>query len=588
MRNADARAPSASGAVLVLDADQASALAIVRSLGRRSIEVHAASHAESPLAGYSRHARQRLRYPDPMREEAGFLDWLTARLAEPTYDLVIPVTERSLVPMNRGRQRLDVSRIAMACETALEQVLDKDRTLSLARTLGIPAPTSIKVQSLEDAEAAVASLGLPVVVKPSRSMGSDGSAQVQLSVSYARDLRELRRQVQHALRFGDVVLQEWFQGDGVGVEVIADQGRIRCAFQHRRLHEVPLTGGGSSLRISEPVAPALRAASAQLMEALKWHGVAMVEFKHRPGTGEFRLMEINGRFWGSLPLAVAAGADFPYMLHELMCRGGVTEPAPARDGIVCRHLSRDIDWLEHVLRRAAPAGLARLPTWRQVARDTLLVLSPRHRFDVQSLSDIRPGLVDAGRIAQRQWRRIADAARMRRRLRSAVAAARPSGRGTQLMRRATSVLFVCYGNINRSALAHAHACARHPSRAKFASAGFHAEGGRPADPTMVSTAAAQGIDLRTWHSQPLTPALVAAAEVILVMELAHLDRLAREFPSAKDRVFLLGAPTAAATGKVEVIDPYGKPPEVYAQVCRQVIESVDAWLAESAAGGARA
>ena len=142
-------------------------------------------------------------------------------------------------------------------------------------------------------------------------MGQDASGHVQLAVSYAQTPAELKERVTHTLQFGQVVLQEYFSGEGVGVEVIAKPGEVQYAFQHRRLHEVPLTGGGSSLRVVRRWRPTCWKPPRKLLRAIGWHGVAMVEFKHNPDTGAFRLIEINGRFWGSLPLAVAAGADFP-------------------------------------------------------------------------------------------------------------------------------------------------------------------------------------------------------------------------------------------------------------------------------------
>lgn len=570
--------PPSPRAVLVLDGDQASALAIVRSLGRRSIAVHVASDAAAPLAGCSRYARQCLRYPDPMRDESAFVDWVVARLAEPLYELVIPVTERSLVALLRHRHRLDDRRVAMAPTAALEQVLDKDRTMALARSLGVAVPQSILVQGLDQLDAAAAQLGYPLVVKPSRSMGAHAGQRMQLAVSYARNARELRNQAEHALRFGQVLLQERFEGDGVGVELIADQGRVQYRFQHRRLHEVPLTGGGSSLRVSEAVVPALAEASDRLIAALGWHGVAMVEFKYAPASGEYRLMEINGRFWGSLPLAVAAGADFPALLHELLTTGRLTPCPPAREGIVCRQLSRDIDWLEHVLRKAAPPGLARLPSWQRVLLDTLLVLSPRHRFDVQSIRDPWPGLVDLGRIVQRQTARVRSTLQVRRRLQRAQREAAPGGPAQARVQQARSVLFLCHGNINRSAVAQMHAERRWAPQVHLASAGFHAVGDRPADPTMVQAAADAGLDLSHWHSRVVDHDLLSRADVVFAMELAHVDRLEREFPAARDKVLLLGAASAVDARACEIADPYGRPPEAYVQALRRVVESVDSWL----------
>lgn len=563
--------------MLVLDGDQPAALSIVRSLGRRALRVHVAAGSLSPLAGYSRYAQASAVYPDPLRDEYAFIDWLGTELGQHDYSLAIPVTERTVVPILRHRGRLPADRVALAPAGALEQVLDKERTFALAASLGIPVPRSVTVHSVDDALRVAPSLGFPIVVKPSRSVGSVGDMRVQLTVSYAHDTDQLSRQVTHALSHGGVILQEYFRGDGIGVELIADHGLVRYKFQHRRLHEVPLTGGGSSLRISEPVTPALGRAAESLMAALGWHGVAMVEFKHVAATGEFRLMEINGRFWGSLPLAVAAGADFPAMLHSLMTTGTVGATGAARSGIVCRNLGRDLDWLEHVLRRAAPAGLVTLPSAYSVVRDTLLMLSPRHRFDVQSFTDMRPGWVDLARIGRRQWQRVTGGLVRRHRLAAQRRAAR-AGTGEHRMRAAKQVLFLCYGNINRSALAQAHAEARHRGPVAFRSAGFHAAEARPADPTMVDVAARGGLDLSRWRSRTVTADLVREADLILAMELAHIDRLEAQFPEAHGKAFLLGARTAQGAAQVEIVDPYGQPPAQYQQVYGQVTAAVDAWM----------
>lgn len=572
----EAQSASATQPVLILDADQPSALAIVRSLARRGIAVHVASDAPNPLAAHSRHVQGLLQYPDPLREEAAFIRWMAD--CTHRFGLIIPVTERTVVPLLRHRQQLDDSRIAIAPSAALEQALDKDRTVALALALGIAVPLSITLHALDGLADAAARIGWPVVVKPARSVGQGDSQRVQLSVSYAHNLTELQAQAGHALRFGPVILQEFFQGDGIGIELIADQGMLRYAFQHRRLHEVPLTGGGSSLRISEAIVPALQAAATRLMRALAWHGVAMVEFKYQPATGQFRLMEINGRFWGSLPLAVAAGADFPAMLHELLTTGALRDHAPARIGVVCRQLARDIDWLEHVLRRAAPAHLVRLPTWREVLRDSLLVFSPRHHFDVQSLRDPRPGLVDLWRIARKQWQRMQAVLQRRRRLAQQRRAARCTGRAGQAMARARRVLFLCHGNINRSALAQAHAEGRHGGRLAYMSAGFHAPQDRPADASMVAVAARRGLDLQAWRSRTLTQQMVQDADVILAMELAHIDRLLQLHPAARGKTYLLGAAGGAGLDSIEIADPYGQATAAYERAADQVIRAVDGWF----------
>jgi len=571
---------SPSGTVLVLDADQPAALAVLRSLARRGLRVEVASTDSGAIGRRSRHASACWCHPDPLADADAFVQWLQAHLAAHHYALVIPLTERTVVPLSQQRDRFAPGLIAVADADALAQVIDKQRTVALAATLDIPVPLAEPVQDAAQAVQAARRLGYPVVVKPARSVGNQGGQRVQLSVSYAFNDRELVAQVESALRFGPVLLQEYFAGDGVGIELIADRGEVKYTFQHRRLHEVPLTGGGSSLRISEVPHPDLVDAASKLMRALRWHGVAMVEFKRNPASGAFRLMEINGRFWGSLPLAVAAGADFPAMLHALMTTGAVGSWPAARAGIVGRQLARDLDWLEHVVRRNAPARLVQLPSHREVLRDSLLVFSRQHRFDVQNWRDPWPGLVDLARIVSGQWQRLAGKLAQRHRSRQERQRAAALRQHWAAAPTPPRVLFLCYGNINRSALAQAHAQAQLPAPSRFQSAGFHAPQGRPADPVMVDVARGLGLDLGGWQSRTLSAEMVQGADLILAMEITHLDRLLRDHPEARARACLLDGTAPAA----EIPDPYGQARPVYDQVARRVCQAVDAWFRPRAAG----
>ncbi len=81
----------------------------------------------------------------------------------------------------------------------------------------------------------------------------------------------------------------------------------------------------------------------------------MVEFKLDARDGIPKLMEINGRFWNSLPLAIAAGVDFPFLLYTLGTKGKVPECFEYRVGVKNRWLLGDTRHLVEVF-RGRPAG----------------------------------------------------------------------------------------------------------------------------------------------------------------------------------------------------------------------------------------
>src|SRR5262249_37353097 len=115
--------------------------------------------------------------------------------------------------------------------------------------------------------------------------------------------------------------------------------------------EKPPTGGESVLRESIEPDPALLAASERLLQALRWTGVAMVEFRRTPD-GRALLMEMNPRLWGSVQLAIDAGVDFPALLVALY-RGEKSSPVEAVVGVRTRWLLGDLDHLAICLRRRA-------------------------------------------------------------------------------------------------------------------------------------------------------------------------------------------------------------------------------------------
>jgi predicted ATP-grasp superfamily ATP-dependent carboligase len=175
-----------------------------------------------------------------------------------------------------------------------------------------------------------------------------------------------------------------------------------AAFQHKRLREVPINGGASALRESVPLDPVMYDYAVRLMGALNWTGLAMVEFK--VGAAGAKLMEINGRVWGSLPLAVLSGMDFPGRLAELYLNGQPLNGSLATDyrvGVRARNLELDVLWIAKVLHGKRRYPFLAMPSRRQGLGALVELFNPSYKFDILSLEDPRPGLAELPKIIGR-------------------------------------------------------------------------------------------------------------------------------------------------------------------------------------------
>ena len=352
--------------VLVTDAPSNATLAVVRSLGRRGIPVGVCGFAdEFNLSSYSRWASESFILPSPSRDARGFIDALAELLASGKYPIVFPTTERTIQLIGAARARLpEWVRLPIPSEAALATVVDKERTIALARALNVRVPQSWCPDSEEAAAALASELAYPVIVKPRQTnfLASDGRlAKIDYAVvRSAEALLPAWRSVHAAVP--RPLVQTLVRGRGVGINTLWKDGEPVVWFSHRRVREIDLRGGRSTAAASVACDPRLLEAASSMLATLRWHGVAMVEFKWDDETETFWLLEINGRFWGSLPLALAAGVDFPYYLYQLANDEKVAPPTSYPMGLMARDAVAE---MKHFVRVMAHGAGTRLATLRQ-------------------------------------------------------------------------------------------------------------------------------------------------------------------------------------------------------------------------------
>jgi biotin carboxylase len=382
--------------VLVTDAAYPEGLTVVRSLGRAGWRVVGAHPVPRSRLARSRYEAASVATPDPGRDGLGAGEALAEVARRHNADLVFPTTEKSILALLSEMDRTGVELpLALPSRTSLDAAMDKSRTIDLAVSVGVPAPRSSLVHTLEEAEHAARDIGWPVVIKPVRSHRWTEDGRIETcSVSTVAGPDDLRRLSSSPTSLPALV-QEWVDGHGVGVEVLCDRGEIVAAFQHRRIHEVPRSGGRSALREASELDPALAEQAAALMSAMGWTGLAMVEFR-RGRDGVF-LMEVNGRVWGSIPLAVEAGIDFPLAAARLHLGMPVARHVRYSTGVRCVNLELELRWLASAVRDRVVEGGGSTVAAEDLRVALGALLDPRLRFDVARLEDPGPGLADGFR-----------------------------------------------------------------------------------------------------------------------------------------------------------------------------------------------
>lgn len=357
--------------VLVLDGQTNQALACVRSLGRARYDVLVAATRRGSLAAWSRFCRGRFRLDgETLRAFAALRDWARSK----GVDVVLPLTERACILCNFERDLWEAAGITVgaAPDELLRLAFDKARTVDIARQSGVAVPPTRVATSLAEARAAAAEIGFPCVVRSRFSNLWDGTKFLaDPGTTYVREAAELDAAIQRH-RQGDhwPLIQGFVPGQGKGVFALFDGGRAVAWFAHERLRDVRPSGSGSSLRRSAPLEPRLLSPAEWLLAAMIWQGPAMVEFRD-DGVHDPVLMEVKGRFWGSLQLTVSAGADFPQWWLAILRGRSVDRRTGYATGVTVRWLWGDVKRFLYILTGAPPGYPGRYPTIFQGLRELL-------------------------------------------------------------------------------------------------------------------------------------------------------------------------------------------------------------------------
>jgi predicted ATP-grasp superfamily ATP-dependent carboligase/protein-tyrosine-phosphatase len=581
--------------VIVTDGNERSALAVTRSLGQRGIPVYVGAETAVSLAGSSKYCTQSFVYPSPWSHPEEYVACLLDVARQWNATALFPMTDLAVELIGEHKERVGLAvTLPIPSLKQYRKLSDKYQLTVWAKEQGIPIPPTLFVPDGDVAKVIDQVTKWPVVVKPGRSLLKVEGMWKKTTVLYAHDPHDLLR-LYHEVWYlkWPSLLQERISGEGEGVFGLFSCGEPLALFAHRRLRERPPSGGVSVLRESIPLPPQMTDYALRVIKSADWHGVAMVEFKVDRDSDVPYLMEVNGRFWGSLQLAIDAGVDFPWLLHQHgtgeVIAGGNEQ---YQVGIKSRWWLGDLD---HLLLRlwktdkelSLPTGS---PSRLETIKNFFSVFDPKTKPEVFRLLDLKPGIHEIGtyfrplirRVASATYKRLLDARLALARAAWAVGVALRVHRfrtKQALCKRIATVLVLCKGNICRSPFAAGYLETESVKRRlsmKIFSAGLDTTAGKPAYPLAAMISKKCGIDLGSHLTTVISKDMIEKADLILVMEITHTQMLFRLFPEARTKTVLLGH--LSPDPLTDIRDPYGGTPEEFEQCYALIVKACDGLL----------
>jgi carbamoyl-phosphate synthase large subunit len=318
--------------ILVTGAGGAAAISVWKSL-RSLASLHMGDIDDCASGLYLVPTERRLLLP--RGDSPDFVPVLLEECKRRKIELLIPTVDAELVPLAKAKASFAKAGIEVAVAEPDVLALIRDKAALLSRAEGVvPIPWSVVWTESSSTQLP----SWPAFAKPRAGSGS-------------RDLMTIRSlsDLAQVPRSGEFVVQELLPGEEFSVDVYVSRSGLALASVPRIRMK---TDSGIAVTARTVMAPDVSQAAVDLVKALGLPLVANVQFK-RSHDGVAKLLEINPRFPGTLPLTAAAGIDIPRLMwDDFSGRALPTALLPYSEVMTVRY------WTEH------PVDIAQ---WRQLA-----------------------------------------------------------------------------------------------------------------------------------------------------------------------------------------------------------------------------
>lgn len=306
--------------VLLIGGDFQS-LGVMRALAAEQIPCFLLS-SERGIASHSRFASRQTAKFD-LLGDSGAVEYLLELAERESLRgwVIFCVNDDTVEFLAKNYERLSEAYVvAVPPWTITQNFFDKDNAYKLAEKCGIPIPRSYQADSFEqlmDAEPE-----FPLVLKPTfKKNYYDVTKRKAILV---RDETSLKREYESMLQLipaQQIVVQEFIDGGTKNLYSVAalfDGTEIVSGLTAIRLRQHPMDFGHATTYAEQRDCQEIWDYSKTFLKALGYRGVAEIEFMYDSRSGNYKFIEMNGRFFGWHSLTQSAGLNLPADLFRVM------------------------------------------------------------------------------------------------------------------------------------------------------------------------------------------------------------------------------------------------------------------------------
>jgi len=310
-------------------------LNVIRSLGIHGIPIHVLYYEKKDMGYVSRFVSGKTLTPHPEKDEDIFIEILLKFASRYKGSVLIPADDATLTTVSKNKDILS-EQYNVACPhwNVTEKFIDKKYTYELAHSAGVPVPKTFTPQSFAEVKKYAESTEYPCLVKPRKShIYFECFKKKMVKVA---DKNELIAAYNEASSTGiDILIQEYIPGNdtsGVNYNSYFLDGKPLVEFTARKCRLNPPEFGVPRV-VKSAVVPEVIEYGRRIIQALGFNGYSCTEFKKDSRTGQYKLMEVNGRHNRSGLLALKCGINFPLIEYNYLTTCELPEKSDFRKNI---------------------------------------------------------------------------------------------------------------------------------------------------------------------------------------------------------------------------------------------------------------